>query len=436
MPRSDVWRRHFARFAIPSAGLLATAALTVLALTNDLLYFQVMKLMMEWPGNRPFMDWSVTPTVLSCAARGVDIYLPNDCSPLFNYSPAWLLLPPPPGGPVWDMIIGFSIALIFFLSLALLALPRSRFEFCVRLAAALSSSVALAVERGNVDVIFYLVLLAGSLLIARSGRLTIIGYGAFILAALLKFYPAAALFAVLRESPARFVAVVATALGAGVWLFATFRPELAIVLSNLPVNNEWTMEFNGKEFARVAAGLLAQLPSLGAMMPAIAAGLRVVLIAAMTGAAIFLWRCCVRRGTRLPDDATVLVPMVVGAAVIIFCFLAGQNYLYRGIFLLPIIPGLFAVARGSDPKIATVIEGSCVLMAICWMPPIKEAFVFVRLWKPLVEGTAWFAYQIVWWWIATVLGTILVAYFVESRIGGLLLHGLRSGRGHHSAATF
>lgn len=403
------------RYSISACALLATLVCTAIDLWQPAAFRKFLTVWIMLPLDRPFVDWAVTPTALSCWARGVRVYLPNDCSPLFNYSPLWLLLPAPPSGPGWNLFFGFALALLFLASLALLPAPRTRLEFAVRLAATLSGATALLIERGNVDSLLFCMVLLGAWLAARGKAWRLLGYLALTLAALLKFYPAASLVLALRERLSTFWLIVAAALSALLALAAGFHEELAIILRSLPQGGEWALEFTAAALPRFVLLALAPDSPHNGLLQAMKLGL---LACALAGG-IGLARHCLTVGISKGETAEGTLA-VSCAAVVLFCFAAGQNYLYRGVFLIPVLPALFDLARqGGHPRVRIAL--ALTIAATTWV-------LFVPVWKwifatglglgnySLGMMALVLVYELAWWWIATVLFALVSLFILRSTV--------------------
>src|SRR5665213_2504379 len=134
--------------------------------------------------------------------------------------------------------------------------PRGVGGWVVMVLAIFSTMSVFALERGNVDlVVFALVVLAGHL--ARRGAIVRgLGYAVIVFAALLKYYPIVALIVALRERPRR-VLTVAFWTGAILVLFAIhYRQGLTEGMALVPVGSYYTDFFGAKNLPFGLAGLL------------------------------------------------------------------------------------------------------------------------------------------------------------------------------------
>src|SRR5262249_43963558 len=144
-----------------------------------------------------------------------------------------------------------------FLSLALLPPPRTGFDFGVTLLATMSSATALAVERANVDLVMFLMIVVS--VWARDLGLSyrLAGYALISLAGLLKFYPMVAIILAPRERPA-VVAMVAFAAGAALAALAfSYHDELVVMLGNIPSSSYFTLQFSAQNLPG-GLGVIAQ----------------------------------------------------------------------------------------------------------------------------------------------------------------------------------
>jgi hypothetical protein len=115
--------------------------------------------------------------------------------------------------------------------------------------------------------------------------------------------------------------------------------------------------------------------------------------------------------------------LIVGSALIVGCFFAGQSIGYRGIFLLFVLPGLLAIARGATDSF---LRGLCrataiVLVLLMWEECLRIglASVLAQLDVPplfdlLIKLAFWVVRELAWWWIVSVMVAFLVSFLAES----------------------
>ncbi|WP_217429543.1 hypothetical protein, partial [Sphingomonas bacterium] len=163
----------------------------------------------------PFLD---TETMLSgarCLRAGIDIYVSNPCDTLgriYDYSPLWMLVAHLPVTLAWGAPAGLIVALAYIGSLLLLPEARTARHTVAIALGAVSSVAVFAVERGNNDLLLFLLAGAAATLACRSPRARLLGYGLALLAGLLKYFPLALLALAAREPPRRAAAIAAVAI--------------------------------------------------------------------------------------------------------------------------------------------------------------------------------------------------------------------------------
>ena len=105
----------------------------------------------------PLLDTFGVLAAIDCHRRGIDVYLTNPCDPgrLHTYTPLWFRLGALPIDISWTPCIGIALALVFVASLLLLPAGRDLRAAGVIAAAALSPAVGFALERGNADLLIF-----------------------------------------------------------------------------------------------------------------------------------------------------------------------------------------------------------------------------------------------------------------------------------------
>lgn len=429
----DHARRLAPRFALPVAGLSLLALVAVLYFYYPAAYMRLNAVMIKVPAPRPFVDWEWIPSSVRCWSEGVNVYVNNTCYKVwddlgFNYSPLWLRASFLRSGEDWSGAAGLSLAVLFLLSLAALPPPRGALEDRVRLLIMLSCGTWLGIERGNADLLMFL-LVFGALNLRRLPLpFRLFGYSLIALAGLLKFYPFVALVVVLRERWAVLAAVAAASVAALGALAVAYHQELGWMARNLPPPSYYTLQFGA---ANLPAGLgvttakvLTKALHWGAG-PAQAAGdaVAAVLKPLLTVLALVAAAAFARRHRLMEAQARLSARdaefLAVGAAVVCGCFFAGQSVIYRGVYLMLALPGLSALwhhmptQAGRRAFAATSVAAAFVL----WVPFLETilagAGLTVRIpyagdaydWFPgSVAGYAlWLLSELAWWGIITML---------------------------------
>ncbi len=268
------WSGREAAGAVQQPGPVGLLTLTVSAAIGalTLAYFFLPPLyyaaFLAWgvvPGRTPFGDTVALLGALQCSREGIDVLVENACmNGVHTYSPLWLALSFLPIDRGSSGVVGLLFAAAFALSLLTLPLPRSRKARVLLAIAALSAMTAYALERGNVDlVLFVIIALAGRLLVRR-WLSRILGYVLLVLAALLKFYPVVLLAVAIRERPRLFGAVLIAAslpsAGFVYWYFPQIQEAIAHIPRGLIFTDFFWAQNLPRGFAEIIAPLGGQYP--------------------------------------------------------------------------------------------------------------------------------------------------------------------------------
>jgi hypothetical protein len=117
-------------------------------------------------------------------------------------------------------------------------------------------------------------------------------------------------------------------------------------------------------------------------------------------------------GALSPAEATCLL---VGAVLILGCFVLGQNGEYRAVHLLFVLPALTALAGVPGPARRLASVTVWVILLQLWGDAASAPLV--RLAGPPAAGFAtsaaalliWLARELAWWWIVALLLALLLA---------------------------
>jgi hypothetical protein len=446
-------RRLLVRYSVPAAGLLILAAFAVLYATVPQLYATLLVDLGLAPFRYPFLDGQYVLAGAECWHLGIDVYTNDPCDVLDRahaYSPLWLRLPVIPMN--MTIPLGISLAVIFVLALAAVAPVRRGRDFGLCLLALASPMVLFALERANVDVvIFLLVVAAGLLSTTLAGRWRLLTYVPLLLATLLKYYPITLLCVTLRERWRAFLIVTAASIAVIAIFIATFRAELLASLPNIPgggyatgvfgVFNPGGAYFSDNFGAPVLLGGIAQIIAYGPAAPD-AFTFRVVLLGVLTVASLLAAIPAVRMACTPAVRASIarLSPrhnffLVSGAALVAGCFFAGQSIDYRGVHLLLVLPGFLALSQREicPERGALFWNASLVIVFLMW----GDCF---RVWLSgdslgLMRLGLWFVRELLWWWLAGLLAGVLLCFALESTLFLELSARLRSGRAADADAS-
>jgi len=151
------------------------------------------------PGDLSFADLRSVTSSWDCERRGISAFPSNPCDPFHrpaNYPRIWTQAGRLGLGQADTVPIGVAIGVIFFVAALAAAGPLTLGEGAVYGAALLAPATLLGVERGNVDLLMFALVVLGTLLVRRSAWL---GAAPIALAAVLKIFPGFALALLLRK---------------------------------------------------------------------------------------------------------------------------------------------------------------------------------------------------------------------------------------------
>ena len=196
-------RTLFYRFAAAVFALVLFLTIAFLyAFGHRDLYERVLTLYGATPFRFPFLDISFSLAAWECARLGIDVIVSNPCDVLqrgYTYSPLWMAASALPLGFNDTSVVGLTLDLLFIAALGVLPPPRRPLELVLVLAARLSTTVVFALERANLDVMLFLLVLLTGYLAERRAFVRLLGYSIALTSALLKYYPIVVLIILYRE---------------------------------------------------------------------------------------------------------------------------------------------------------------------------------------------------------------------------------------------
>ena len=409
------------RFLAPGLGVLLIGLFGLLYALDYPLYVQAL----TWYGvdlfRWPFVDGYAVLSAVDCARQGVDVFVSNPCHVIpgqFNYSPFLLLAKYLPITRHGTVFLGLAFAALFLGSLAALPPPRRKAEQALRVAVTLSPVPVFALERANFDVlVFGLVMMAGMILVhARRGRL--LAYPILLLAGLLKYYPVVALVALLRER-SRVVIVLGLCCGGALAAFVSLMgADILRSLATVPKGTYFAEAFGAVNLPRGLAALISDSLTLAGWWQRIGNGLLLLfgLYSLISARRWVLDQDFRARFERLAEAESL--PLILGALVMVGCFWASQSVYYRAIFLLPVLPGLLAMARpeGDADAWATLLfrRLALLMIVVTWGEAPRHVFV---AWTNAPSGLAtvgkladlvlWLVRELAWWQLIAMLAAVI-----------------------------
>jgi hypothetical protein len=303
------------------------------------------------PGPSLFFDTRNITAALECRRLGYDPLVENPCDPWGRpmfYPRVWLLLR-------WlgldqsdTAALGILIVLLFLASLCLLTGRISAGEGVVIAAAVCSPAVMLALERANMDVVLFCVLVLAVLLWRRGTELSrTLSPSLVLVAATGKLYPVFGLpaYMLLRH---RRAALAAAACG------LLFLAYVAVTLED--VKTVAATATQGQFYSYGARILIGQVYRLvagqdwqGASMVAQALAAVPLLLLAASAWAWFRRRLGPGVGEVSPSPTAELLGFYLGTLIYVGTFAVFKNYDYRLVYLLLTLPQLMQLVRQKRP---------------------------------------------------------------------------------------
>lgn len=352
-----------------------------------------------------FLDLLAVIGRAPCVAQGVNVYVQGDCDPWgrpFNLPPVWLLLDKlglTYGAARWLAPLFEVSAVVVF---AALMRGRTATAGVAALAALLSPSVMLAFERGNVDLIIFVLVGSAALLLAGETRARLVAsFGLLALAVVGKLYPIFCCAAAVRSSRLALLAGALLLFG-GIYLIS-----IADYLPLMRHNNDVSPYFSYSYLVPFLFVEQVVAPRLGFPAPGLSASAAPTVVAAIwcaivAGGSVALWR----RGAQFCSLATgtAAAAFTFGAAIYCGSFLFMYiNYAYRLVFLLLCLPQLFDWVGGPSTEFDGTRKAGWGLLVL----------LYFLLWCALVGDRIWLAIS-------------LCQYLLFAGLGGVvLLNGLR-----------
>jgi hypothetical protein len=347
----------------------------VVAATAVVLFFVVMLSFRAISGSAPwthvgvssvpvsFADLRSVTSAWDCERHGIPAFPQNPCDPFgrpANYPRVWIWFWHLGLGQGDTVPLGVAIGVLFYIAALAVAGPLTIGGGVVYAAALLSPATLLGVERGNVDLLMFVLVAIGVLLLRRSPWLAAIPITA---AGALKLFPATAVVVFARERR-RWLAGVASVVVLFVYALATLD-DIRTLRSVIPrvVPNSYG--------AGVIPLALHQAHVSWAQSSASVRYLRLGLIAIglLFALTLFLWR-------RSDGDADVLKldAFWAGASVYAGSWIFGNNFDYRLAFLVLCVPQLWEWTRLRSGPVRGAPLALAALLATLWLsslvPPL------------------------------------------------------------------
>jgi hypothetical protein len=284
--------------------------------------------------------------------------------------------------------------------------PRSAGQCLFFIAATVSTTVIYALERANNDVVIFLLMVCGGVLLAGSRLLRLAAYMVFLLGGLLKFYPLALLMLAMRERWRTACAVVAIFGIAVLGLWWLYDREITMVLGNLPQVSYYADSISARNLPLGLARLFPPTTLISAEFLGVVIFLILFVYAMILAVKIF--RALESDGRSLEGWPPETAFLLIGAILLTGCFFTAENISYRGIFLLLVVPGLVNFRdRAAAPGIRRLFGFAlAIILVLMWEQRLGLAlkYAFADSINPIVTIIAWVSAAIYWvsrelaWW--------------------------------------
>lgn len=412
--------------------------MTGLYATGSDLYGRILAYWTFIPWRYPFIDTAVIPGWIRCfREHGLVVYTEASWAacglgPII-YSPLWLRLGFVPTDQAWLNWLGLGLVSLFLLSLGLLPHSRRPGDRTLVSLATFSCLPVFAIERGNVDLVIFLLAVAAALCLGVHLGRRILGYSLMLVGGLLKFYPLVLLVMLLRERLAVLAALCLAAvaiLAETTLLLLDELRRLTPVPGGAPFHNLWGARNLTTGFPVV---LRAFLRAAGLSEPTVDAlsqprFVSVLVAAVLLASTLFVALRLARGGElraglhEIPDRAHQF--LLIGGLLVVGCFFAGQNVGYRGVFLLLILPGVLALRH---TQVSGRLRGTFALtigaiLCVLWELTIRHVVADLAggSYYP-VEGSlavygVWLVQELAWWWLVTLLLAILFTFIIDAPV--------------------
>lgn len=376
----------------------------------------------------PFLDTQNLTSAAECARAGYDVLLDNPCDPLdrpLNYPRVWLVLAPLGVTQSWTPVLGVAIGLVFAASVwALLGRLTLRQGLLVALAVC-SPSVMYGVERGQVDLLVFSLLVA-AVVVWRAGPIPPwLAPVAVLAAAIAKLFPAAGLGAFLLLGGRR---AAWTAVGA----MAVFGVYVAVTLDDVVAIAQAYPQGDPVSFgARIlVSDLAARLGPAGwaELAPLTRQALSAAPLSVAGLAGWLAWRRSALLQAVTSPAGTAdwrRLAFHLGALVYVGAFATANSADYRLVVLLACLPQLLAWSGAPNrPHRRLAVVGTVLVVVQLWLGP----YTWTRsVWTRSVTDE-------VWSWLVAVALTVWLAASARARLHRSPLPVRGAGGGTRPAA--
>lgn len=334
----------------------------------------------------PFADMRVIAAGAECIRLGYDVLMENPCDPwqrLMNYPRIWSIFAFWGINQSHTVILGIICGVLFFV-LTFVTIERLNYLESLFYALILCSpSVMLAVERGNNDLIIF-ILLALCLLLIKGRNLIwrSFGYALILLSAILKLYPIFALTTSLKEKRRDFLFIfIAISITFIIYVIGNIE-SLSLVSKATPRST--LLSYGSKvifdvillnigNFSKIfLEAKIAKITQIVALLIYVLSIFMILLTAYVL----------VKRGEDLSEKESQsginkIDAFRIGASIYTGTFLIGNNWDYRLIFLLFTIPQILAWLKSRNNFSAIAGLALVGIISTTWLSNLSSDFFYL-----------------------------------------------------------
>jgi hypothetical protein len=305
----------------------------------------------------PFADMRVVTAGAECIRLGYDVLIENPCDPWkrpMNYPWIWSM------PAVWGInqshtvVLGIFCGILFFI-LTFVTIKRLNYIESLFYALILCSpSAMLAVERGNNDIIIF-ILLALSLLIikSRNSIFRSFSYILILFTAILKLYPIFALTSCLKENRRDFSFIfICISIVFGIYLIGDLE-SLDLISKATPRST--VLSYGSKVIFDIVFPRLEKFSYvfLGSNITELIHMIKLPMLSLSILLVMFAAYVLAKNGENIyqkekPLDINRIDAFRIGSSIYVGTFLIGNNWDYRLIFLLFTIPQILAWLKSGN----------------------------------------------------------------------------------------
>lgn len=344
---------------------------------------------------QPFGDLRVITSGWECNRLGYNVYLENPCNPWpyfqeFNYPRLWILPASFGFNQSHTVLLGILSASLVFIMMFLFIGRLNYAEALIYSIILCSPAVMLGVERGNNDLVIFIILsIALFFVVQQKTILRIAACLAIMLASVLKLYPIFALTIFLKEKKINFWLLTFLCGGFfGVYVFATLS-DIKLISAATPRVNFWSygcrIIFN--LFANDFSNFLGNTEFIEKIAAIISSNKFIYSIVLVSIVTLLIKETKNNSVSYINNyNDMVLASFRVGASIYIGTFIIGNNWAYRLIFLIFTIPQVLTWIKSNN--------------CLSFISSISLIGVILTLWiKTTVEGIGVYFDQLINWFL-------------------------------------